>query len=35
MAIENQLKYQALEMIEKQKKQIEEAFDEHQNILQK
>ncbi len=34
MTLESQLKNQALEMIEKQRKQVEKLFDEHQATLQ-
>ena len=34
MAVESQLKLHALEMIEKQKKRVEEVFDAHQTVLQ-
>jgi len=34
MAIESKLKFQALDMIEKQRRQVEEVFEEHQNALQ-
>ena len=35
MQVETQLKMQTLDMIERQKKRVEEVFDAHQTVMQK